>query len=789
MSRNIARPQLFRAESELFPVTALRYVALLFLFLCANRGLGLQYGVQQEPRPELSSEHSLRPQAKMPVIRFKQTRLKNGLTVIIAPDHSIPAFALAVSYDVGSRDEKPGHTGLAHLLEHMMFQGSKNVGRGEHYMLILNNGGSMNGATSQDHTAYYEMLPKNQLDLGLFLEADRMRSLSFPEKALENQREVVKEEVGLQIENKPYTRSYLAIDEISYRNFAYQHPVRGSDADLSAATIDDLKQLFRDYYYPANATLTLVGDVNEGEALARITKYFGSIPSRPPGRSRTDLTEPAHTREHRETLYDALAPSPQLLMAYHIPPGNTPENYAMTLLAVILGGGHSSRLYQILVQDKQLASELEVVTDSRVGPSQFYVLATPAPGVEVQVLEQALNQELASMATHSVSEAEISKALAQIRRGLIEEHRSILTTARELAEFASEFHNPGLINTTFAKLAAVTPAQIGQQARKFLVPSNRAVVITMPRESVSGQGQNAAAIGEGFKSSTLEEIGSPLLETERLNRAPVNEHLLDIHFQKPDIHNLSNGLTALILEQHKVPTLTLTLWIKPGTLGDPQDLPGLASFTAAMLREGTQQNSSAQISAAMDRIGATLTSSAEFGSSYTKVSVSGLAEDVDALFRLLSELVIYPAFRAADLQRLKSQKIAEMIQLHSQPDFLADERLQQALYGKFPAGVSGPSRESVQRITTADLENFHRQYYLPGNAFLGVTGDVDAKSITEKIDKYFGRWPAGKSAGPSLASIPPASSRQLFLVDRPSSVETSIAAGNLSVRRTDPDFY
>src|SRR6476646_8087417 len=287
-------------------------------------------------------------------VDFKETTLKNGLRVITVEDHSAPVIAVSVTYNVGSRNERQGRTGFAHLFEHMMFKGSENVGSGEHFLLVFNNGGNMNGTTNEDRTNYFEVLPANQLDLALFLEADRMRSLAITKDNLDNQRNAVQEERRLGVDNQPYGKSNLEIDNLGYDTFAYKHSTIGSMSDLNAADLKDVQEFFRIYYAPNNAVLTLVGDFDPADATAKIKKYFGAIP-RQPAPPQPDMTEEEHTGERRATIYDPLARLPQVLMAYRIPPGNTAENYTAQVLADILGQGESSRLYQRLVKEKQLA--------------------------------------------------------------------------------------------------------------------------------------------------------------------------------------------------------------------------------------------------------------------------------------------------------------------------------------------------------------------------------------------------------------------------------------------------
>ncbi len=427
-------------------------------------------------------------QSKVPRLDFTDQRLENGLRVLIAPDHSAPVFSIAVTYKVGSHNEHPGRTGFAHLLEHMMFQGSENVGKGEHFILIMNNGGGMNGTTTEDRTNYFEELPKNQLDLALFLEADRMRSLAVNQANLDNQRNAVQEERRVSIDNQPYGKAELEIDNLSYDNFAYKHSTIGSMADLDAASLDDLKDFFRIHYAPNNAVLTLVGDLDPQEALEKVKKYFGAIPPQP-APPKVDLAEPEHYGERREVIYDPLARLPQLLIAYHTPPGDTPDNFEVQVLANILGTGQSSRFYQHLVEEKQLAVSIQVYPDARIGPSLLYIIATPRPGVKPEDLEKAIYDEIEAVQKDGVTTQEIEKARTQYLRSQIQSRQSSLYTAIRLGQYTVFFNDPDLINTNFDKFNAVTAEQVKQAAQKYLMASGRAVVTTLP---ASSQAKSAA---------------------------------------------------------------------------------------------------------------------------------------------------------------------------------------------------------------------------------------------------------------------------------------------------------
>jgi zinc protease len=426
-------------------------------------------------------------QSKLPKVEFTETTLDNGLKVIIAPDHFAPVFSIDVTYNAGSRNEKQGRTGFAHLFEHMMYEGSVNVGKGEHMFLVQNYGGSMNGTTNEDRTTYFEELPKNQLDLALFLESDRMKALNITQANLDNQRNAVQEERRLGVDNQPYGKSFEEVESMAYDAFPYHHSVIGSMEDLNAASIDDVKDFFRTYYAPNNAVLVLVGDLDPAQALAKVKKYFGDIP-RQPAPAALSFTEPDHDKERRKTINDALARLPQIQMAYNVPPGNTPDSYALQVLVSVLSSGRSSRFYQHLVKEKQLAINAGAFSQGRRGPSLFQIVAVPRPGIKVEDLEKAIDEEIVAVQKDGITDAELAKVRTQILRQQIQTRSSSLATAIQIGTLALNFNDPNLINTTYDKVAAVTADQVKQAAQKYLVPAHRAVLITMPAAKPAAAG-------------------------------------------------------------------------------------------------------------------------------------------------------------------------------------------------------------------------------------------------------------------------------------------------------------
>ncbi|HWP60133.1 MAG TPA: pitrilysin family protein [Candidatus Acidoferrales bacterium] len=414
-----------------------------------------------------------------PRVEFQQFTLANGLRVILSEDHSAPTYSICVTYNVGSRDERPGRTGLAHLFEHMMFQGSENVGKGEHFILVSTHGGRANGTTNAERTNYFETLPANQLELGIFLEADRMRALEITQANLDNQRHAVQEERRLRYDNRPYGKTAEAVLATAYDNFAYRHSVIGSMEDLNAATLEDARAFFRTYYAPNNAVLSLVGDFRTEQALALIKKYFAPIPSQPPPPV-PDLTEPEQTSERRRTVEDAFAQAPGLDIVFKTVPGHTADWYALRVLGHILAGDLSSRLYQKLIKDLELAVSVSSGPEERRGRSLFWISLIVKPGKDLARVEQLVYEELERLKNDPVADWELDKVRIKFRRQQAETLYSTRARANALGHYAVYYNQPELINTALDKVLAVTKADLQRVARAYLTAANRTVVTTLP---------------------------------------------------------------------------------------------------------------------------------------------------------------------------------------------------------------------------------------------------------------------------------------------------------------------
>lgn len=412
-------------------------------------------------------------------VDYKDVKLKNGLRVLLVEDHSAPVVSVAITFDVGSRNERKGRTGFAHLFEHMMFTGSENVGRNEYSLWIDSNGGSNNATTSEDRTLYFATVPKNQLDMILFLESDRVRALEVTQEGLDVQRNAVQEERRLRVDNEPYGKTEEKFQEVMFDNFAYKHSVIGSMEDLNAASLQDVKEFFRIYYAPNNAALALVGDFNGDEALAKIKKYFEAIPSQP-APPKVDSAEPEQTAERRFTMEDPYARLPQLLIGYKGVVANTPDAYALQVLNSALASGQSSRFYQKLVKEKELVTSISAYPSPFRGGGYYEIVAMIAPGKKVEDVEAAINEEVERLQREPIADWELDKAKNSARRNSIQALQSSLGTAIRLSEYTVAYNDPGLINTQFQKYAAVTKADVQRVAQKYLKTTNRTVAITTP---------------------------------------------------------------------------------------------------------------------------------------------------------------------------------------------------------------------------------------------------------------------------------------------------------------------
>ena len=429
---------------------------------------------------------------QLPSTPIEEFTLANGLRVVLSPDRAIPVVSVAVYYDVGSRNEKEGRTGFAHLFEHMMFQGSENVPKAAHFQYIFNAGGTMNGTTSTERTNYFQTLPSNYLPLAFWLESDRMRSLKVTQENLDNQRNAVQEEKRLRYDNQPYVNAFLRMNELIFTNPANAHSTIGSMKDLDAATIEDVQEFFRIYYAPNNAVLSVVGDFDNAEARALINKYFSNIPAQPVPPP-VDVSEPDTVSVREEIFHDALAPAPAFVLGWKIPERRTQDFYALSLGGTLLFEGDSSRLYQKLVKGDESVISIEGGVDERRGPSALYIFALPKPDEEVSKIREQIFTEIARIAAEGPTAAEMEKLRNSLCNDAVRGRQSTMYRAQRLAEYALYDSDPTLVDSELDQYLNVTAEDIKRVTARYMNVENRVVLDIVPAADAEQAEETVAA--------------------------------------------------------------------------------------------------------------------------------------------------------------------------------------------------------------------------------------------------------------------------------------------------------
>lgn len=467
------------------------------------------------------------PTIQLPPTPIEEFTLPNGLRVVLSQDNVVPVVSIAVYYDVGSRNEKEGRTGFAHLFEHMMFQGSENVPKAAHFQYIFNAGGTMNGTTSTERTNYFETLPANYLPLAFWLESDRMRSLKVTQENLDNQRNAVQEEKRLRYDNQPYVNAFLRMNELIFTNQANAHSTIGSMEDLDAATIDDVQDFFRIYYAPNNAVLTVVGDFDNAQARNLIEKYFGNIPPQQPPPP-VDVSESSHVAINKETYYDPLAPAPAFVLGWKIPARRTRDFYALSLAGSLLFDGDSSRLYQKFVKGDESVVSIEGGVDERRGPSAFYIFALPKPGEEVSDIQEKIFAEIKNLAKEQPSVDEMEKLRNSLSNDTVRGRQSTMYRAQRLAEFTLYDAKPSLIDTEVDQYLSITAQEISDAVARYVDVENRVVLDIVPAEGEDESEQAASPQPPG-------ELHQPSAPAPQIPEVPALEPESPRHADVPQI--------------------------------------------------------------------------------------------------------------------------------------------------------------------------------------------------------------------------------------------------------------
>jgi zinc protease len=730
-------------------------------------------------------ETAVDPQAQ-PTLNYEKYKLKNGLEVILLEDHRLPMVAVNLWYHVGPANERPGLTGFAHLFEHMMFQGSKNVGDDQHFKLLEGAGASdINGTTDFDRTNYFETLPSNQLETALWLESDRMGFLldTLDQRKLANQRDVVRNE-RREGENSPYS---LVEEELFHLLYPKGHPyyasVIGSHADIESARLKDVREFFKLYYAPNNASLAIVGDIDKTKAKALVEKYFGPVPSGQPVPPIDAKTSPI-TAEKRATVTDQVE-LPRVYMGWLTDSIYKPGDAEAQMLARILGGGKSSRLYKRLVYEKQIAQDVSAFQQSLILGSAFQIVATAKPGVKPEDLEKAIDEELDAIRKEGPRAEEVERARnliqSQIIRGL-EVLGGFGGVADRLNQYNHYLGDPGFLAKDLARFDRATASSIQKIAQDKLAKNSRVVVYGVPGKKVI----------DDIPKTTGQEKEEPVTGAnvpgqEWRKQQPGIGAASSLSLPVPRSFKLSNGLTVMFAEQHTLPVLSASLVVLSGSERNPADKPGLASFTADMLDEGTNKRSTLQIADDVAQIGATLQTSST--SDQSTVATRVLKKNADAAFDLMSDVALNPSFTEKEIERVRKTRLTQILQQRDNPNALANRVFFNTVFGdKHPYGfIELGTAESTQGMTRDDMMNFWKAGYVPENAALVIAGDINEQEVRALAEKYFGKW-AGKSSQTSVPEASSSAGRKLIIVDKPGSPQTVLRIGQVGVPRSSPDF-
>jgi zinc protease len=703
-----------------------------------------------------------------PKIPFQRFVLPNGLVLIVHEDPKAPIVAVNVWYHVGSKNERPGKTGFAHLFEHLMFNGSEHFDDDWHKVLERIGGTDLNGTTNRDRTNYFQNVPTPALDTVLWMESDRMGHLlgAVSQVRLDEQRGVVKNEKR-QGENQPYGRAFEAISAGSFPvGHPYSWTVIGSMQDLDGATLDDVKTWFKDWYGAANAVLVVAGDVKADDVKARVQKYFGDIPSGPP-LTRQEAWIARRTGEHRQAMADRVAQA-RLYLSWNTPQWGSADSDDLELVARILSSGKSSRLYKRLVYDGQIATDASTMQAASEIAGQFMITATARPGGELPPVEKAAREELSRFLDQGPSQAELDRArtelLANFTRGA-ERIGGFGGKSDVLAQGEVFGGRPDFYEERLARLRSATPARVQATARRWLGDGVFVLEVTPWKDGkVSGQDADR---------SRMPDAGSP--------PAP----------RFPDVEKavLGNGLRVMVVPRRSVPVVNLQLVIDAGYASDPKGKAGAARLAATLLSDGTATRNALQISDALRDLGATLFAGSSLDSTY--VSMSALRSNLDASLELFADVALHPAFPEAELDRQRKLLLASIDRESSEPSGMASRVLPRLVYGDGhpyanPSSGSG-TKGSVGSITRADVEGWYRSRFRPGDAFLVVVGDTSLQELLPRLERLFGGWAAGRAPAKDLSLATSGAPSRIYVVDRPGSVQSVILAGIATSPRANPE--
>jgi predicted Zn-dependent peptidase len=732
---------------------------------------------------------------QIPELAYSRFNLPNGLTVVVHEDHKAPVVAVSVWYHVGSSYEPQHKTGFAHLFEHLMFQGSENH-KDEYFKPFeLAGATDQNGSTWLDRTNYFETVPTTALDMALWMESDRMGHLlgAIGQPQLDEQRGVVQNEKR-QDENQPYGRASEMIQAEAFpANHPYHHDTIGSMADLNAASLGDVKQWFRDYYGAANTVVVLSGDITPALAKEKMLKYYGDIAAGPQVPRPQPWVTPRDAST-RGTMTDNVAQT-RIYREWNVPQLGTSDENLLELAASVLGGSKTSRLYQRLVYQDKLVDDVSVGVEQHVLASLFQLQVDVKKGVDPKKVEVAIADEWQRFLKDGPTADELARVKTQTRASFVRGLENVNTQASILAEGQLYQGDPAAYLKDFNEFMAATPASVTAVANKWIAKGDYTLTVTPGKidaaDMATASGRAAASGKPEPVLSAKGDYKAVASSVDRSKGVPEVSTFPDLSFPALQRGKLDNGIEVILAERHTVPAVQLQLLFDAGYAADQGRKLGTSSFTMSMLDEGSKDLDSVEIAKRKQRLGAVIGNGC--GLDYCNASLNALNDQLKPSLDLFADIVRNPAFRDADINRLRGQWLAGIAQEKSEPTGIALRTLPPLLYGKghaYAIPFTGSGTEaSIKALNSADMHAFMRDYIRPDNAKILVAGDTTLAQIIPQLNAAFGNWKtsAGKVPAKNIGKVAPPGHVRVYLVDRPGSQQSLILAGSLAPSTEAPN--
>ncbi len=727
--------------------------------------------------------------------------LANGLTVILHEDKSDPIVAVATVFHVGSSREVPGKTGFAHLFEHMMFQKSENVGEDQFFKLIQGAGGELNGGTGQDATMYYEVIPKNALEMALWLESDRMGYLenTVTQSAFANQQNVVQNEKRQSVDNAPYGfNDYLILKNLYPKDHPYSWDVIGEMEDLQNSTVKDVKAFHKKFYSPNNATLVIAGDINKDEVKPLIEKYFGEIPKGEPIEKRAPML-PVLDKTIKLYHEDNFAKAPRLTLVFPAAEQFTKEAYALDYLGDLLSNGKKTPLYKILVKDKKLTSSVSARSGSQELAGDFTITVTANQGVNLTEVKKAIFEAFDMFEKEGFSEDDLTRIKARNETNFYNSFSSILSKAFTLGQYQMFKDDPQYYKTDFENAQSVTSEDVKNAFQKYIKGKNYVETSFVPKGEVNLIDENSVNAGiveeDVTKAAEVKDTASaeePVVKTptsfDRSVQPPVGP---DPEVTIPSVwtSSLSNGMKIYGIEQSELPLVQYSIILSGGHLLDAMDKAGVASLTASSLNEGTKNKTPEELEDAIKLLGATI--SVYGGNENITIRVSTLARNFEKTIGLVEEMLFEPRWDEEQFNLAKSRIVNNLKRNKANPSYLASTTLNKLIFGEnnILAIETVGTEASVSSITIDDLKDFYNKNFSPSVSQFIVAGDIDQQKVESAMAGINTKWKAKEVSIPEVKVSEAPSKSQIFFVDVPGAKQSVIYIGCPSIPRTNPDYY